>query len=158
MGIDNYTYIGAYVDVPEITETTEVDKYRCSNTVCKNHKDMANSNKFCPACGSAGEEYKKPITLTQSLNLYELAEKHNLSEDDLFQVNDGDQWIPNSAYGGTKFTYDKHSNDGAKKIKAQDIDKSIAAFKSKYKSFIDAVKTEYDFDLEINFGVVSYYM
>lgn len=156
MGIDIYTYIGAYVNAPKVMSTVKEEKYHCPNNGCKNHKGMAEHNNFCPICGSEGITTTTEKQAYDYLDFDELATKYNLKPDGLMRFNEN-QYIPNRSLGGVSVNYSNRDDITNIEIETDDVLDSLDSFKDVFSDYIDAVEKEYNIDLQVKFGVVTYY-
>ena len=155
MGMDLYIHVTTYIELFEVEQLVKTATYRCSNTACQNHKYMSNSNKFCPICGKEGETDIKEVMENQMLNWYDFLEENDLP-DNLYQANDSNCVLPNISMKHS-FSMSRHDDSMNCEISPQYIKNGIAEFKEKFQIYLDKIKEIYGKEVEIKFGVVSYY-
>lgn len=159
MGYSAYSYVGAYIELPEVETTYTKTVRRCSDESCSNHtkEDMPKDASFCVKCGKAIEELAVSVKKSKVIDYYSLGEKYGFDSELFSQVqNNRSILIPNRYFGEIE------SWDGDEEVlKEFNWDDAINAIKEYTKNaqvFIDKVKEVYGIELQVKFGVVSYTM
>jgi hypothetical protein len=157
MGMDLYSYIGAYTKMPEIKQTVKSEVYRCPATDCKNYKKMDKSNTFCPSCGLLGETHTEVKEVMKIPSYYDFMDDNDLDVDTFIDTESA--LIPNGGdYGGMALFSDDNAEAQEWEIDEDDISSSKEAFKKEYKEFLKKFKNAYGVELKIYFGSVTYVM
>lgn len=159
MGYTAYSYVGAYVKLPQVEKNYTKTVRRCSDENCSNHKkeEMPKDARFCIKCGTEIEEIEVKAKKTAVLKYYEFAEEHGLDPDHFSQVqNSYNVLIPNYSFGALA-SWDE-DDEITKEIDFKEAQKIVEEYKENAQNFIDKVKEIYGIELQVKFGVVSYTM
>lgn len=159
MGYSSYSYVGAYVKLPQVEKTYTKTVHRCSDENCSNHakEEMPKDARFCIKCGTEIEELEIEAKKTSVLKYYEFAEEHGLDPDHFAQVqNSYNVLIPNYSFGALA-SWDE-DEEITKEIDFKEAQKIVEEYKENAQNFIDKVKEIYGIELQVEFGVVSYTM
>lgn len=154
MGINMYGYVGPFGRLPQVKLQVEVEKYRCSDPLCKNHYNMDQSNKFCPLCGAKGvleKSYKEEVDIP---DYHDFMEEVGLDSEMLSL--EGNYLIPNKGYTGFGDSFSDHDDNQEFKITMQNVEKSQDDFKNTYKVVLDTFKEKYGVEITVSFGVLTY--
>lgn len=141
MGMNSYFYVGSYLLVPKVEQVDTKVTYACSNPKCGNKK-VDRNDKFCSKCGTAVAKIENPVTTLEHLHCCEVDDEF---EDDFWTPESGygnkyALWLPNSNKIGQTFDDGGTEADDLKPLKADDIDKSLAQFRSKYSKLLDKLE------------------
>lgn len=156
MSMDFYGYVGAFARVPVIETENTVTVYRCSNKNCNNHTKMSESNMFCPKCGNKGEKHSESVKQRKQLSWIQFTEEY-FSDPEIFWCNEEGIIMPNRKFGSTS-SFSKEDGSMTKTINAKQIDKVIEEFKENFQPFTDKIKELYNKEVQVEYGIVTYYM
>lgn len=151
MGVNQYTYVGAYVKLPKIEGMMAVNVYRCSKVGCIKHHGMKESNVFCPTCGSKGEF--GTVNKVVDFDFYEFANEVGLDEDSFF-VQDG--YLISNTSNGMLMSYSDDEDIVVGEITLNKIEKTIQSFKTKFQPYYEKLQKKYNVSVDVKFGVISY--
>ena len=156
MSMHLYGYVGAFARVPLVENQKTLKVYRCSDKNCSNHTKMSESNVFCPKCGSKGEKHTETIKEEGQLNWFQFTEEH-FSDPDIFWCNEEGIIMPNRKFGSTA-SFSREDGTMTKTINDKKMKKAIEEFKEKFQPFADKIKEIYNKDVQVEYGLVTYYM
>lgn len=157
MSYSSYSYLGAYIELPEVEKTYTKHIRRCSDENCSNHKkeEMPQDARFCIKCGTEIEELEVESKKISVIKYYSFAQTHDLDPDQFTQVQSANNiLIPNYNFGSLE-CWDENEEVN-QEIDFQQAQKVVEEYTQHAQRFIDKVKEVYAIELKVKFGVVSY--
>lgn len=152
MGSSINIVVGPYLDIKKNKKIVEVKIKR----VCPLHKNMdQKNNKFCSQCGNEVQNIDVPVD--KSLTAMQLLWKKEEFEDTLQTAGESDIILPNERVPGTP-KFNPEYGDVLDLTNAGEIkDSQIAWFKEKYKDQIEYLSSELETEIDVKWGVVTYW-
>ncbi len=147
MGMDLYTFIGVYFELPK--GEILIDK---TITGCKKCKTTS-SKKFCENCGNKIGSYEKKFKVDITLE--------NLIDIDEFSDFDGTftspEYLPNISFSNSDDDFRFFSEDEIVfNIDPKVVEEKLEKARNKYASLLETLK-EKGFDDVLKYGVIFYY-
>lgn len=143
-----YSFIGAFIVIPNKVIKTPIVIKCCTNASCENHiakEEVEKKVKFCSNCGSAIGPVQKIVKSEMSSQTLEkdyinTALQPSYSGNLLYDPKFVDDTLNVHYVSGHRFVdFDK----------AQEV---IQDFKKEYKSFLNDLRKKYGFEFEVRYG------
>ena len=161
MGMQLYVYVGAFIRLPEIETTENINDTRCSNPQCVNHKGFYQTAKFCPECGNPIEKVKITNKTKRQLSLSDLEEVESSVSwyDELVECGEPDAVIISNQYIDAGQSYSKDSEYEITLLNHERIEdmKDNLKYQLESVNFFSLLKKHFDISPVVEFGVVPYY-
>ena len=154
MGMNRYTHLGVYIEIPVKVVTQDVSEVSCPNHKCQNHKKRVNAS-FCQYCGSKIQVVDFQKEEEETVSWYIL--------NDMIEVHpDEFMWIQKE---GKTYLFSNYTNCGSiavgetmNAVSTEIISSKFKEFDSKHWDSVEKIEEFYKMKLKPQFGVIEYYM
>lgn len=158
MGSSVSAYVGAYLEVPQAKVKVNQKGRRCSDSSCPMHKPKKDpKGNYCQVCGAKCENYEYQIESYMDSDVYSYTPEGEISP--LANVpNANNLIISDTTHKGyvsrvCSFDDDVYFSN----ISIEAINFAIAQFTELSSKFREAFKDKYGVELEIKFGMITYW-
>lgn len=152
-------YIGPYLVIPPVTQTTHPLRRRCSNQCAAPALGSGTAAKYCANCGGLIVAETKPETRTKPLSLNALADKWT----DYMYCPEygqnhpkGDIWLPNHGSHGVRVHRGAEDDFIPIRLSALDGAAMLEHAERAYGKFVEALKADFGIEPFWEVGVVAY--
>lgn len=161
MGVDNNFYLGAYVELPKVTVKSSENINTCMNKSCVNHMlSLSKENVFCNKCGDKLMMHlKEGKETSRFFDFFAFEEANNLPSSLFYTIGESNKFrllIPNVSIKNS-LNISAQLDQVMQPINAEYINVAIKEFKELLGPRYEILKKLYNIDLEVKFGLVSYY-